>query len=126
MKLEFLADGSPDCPLIRLYAFEQSEVIQFQDFVNSLAAGTETSVSLDKQPWIEPVGGCELELHLAKRDRGIIQVGPSRFECVLSNEGWLDIAGLLEPFCESNDLKAYQWLSEKGNISLLLSCSGMW
>ena len=126
MKLEFLGDGSPDCPLIRIYAFEQPAVLKLRDLVNSLAAATKTSVPLDKQPWIEPVGGCELELCLAKRDRGIIQAGPSRFECVLSHEGWLEIAGLLEPFCESNDLNAYQWLSGEGKISLLLSSSGSW
>jgi hypothetical protein len=88
--------------------------------------GTEKSVSLDKQPWIEPVGGCELELRIAKRDQGIIQAGPSRFECVLSDEGWVDIAGLLEPFCATNNSGVYQWLNEKGKISLLLSYSGSW
>ena len=126
MKLEFLAAGSPDCPLIRLYAFDQPGVCRLRDLVNSVAAGTVTSLSLHKQSWIEPVDRCELELCLGKCDRGIIQVGPSRFECVLSDKGWADIAGLLEPFCESNNLQGYQWLNEKGKVSLLLSSSGTW
>jgi hypothetical protein len=30
MKLEFLASGSPDCPLIRLFAFNGEEEIDVQ------------------------------------------------------------------------------------------------
>ena len=126
MKLEFMADGSPECPLIRLYAFDQSAVLQLRDLVNLLAAGKETSASLHKQPWIESVDGCELELSLGQRDRGVLEVDPSRFECVLSCEGWADIAGLLEPFSESDGPELYQWLNEKGKISLLISSSGRW
>jgi hypothetical protein len=113
MKLEFLADGSPDCPVIRLYAFDTSAILRFSDLVNSLAVGAKANASLDEQPWIEPVAGCKLELCLGKRDRGILQIGPSKFECVLTGDGWADIVGLLQPFLESDDQGIYQ--SGSGN-----------
>jgi len=78
------------------------------------------------QPWIEPVDGCELELCLGELDRGIIEVQPLRFNLVLSDEGWADIAGLLEPFCQVDNSKGFQWLNRNGAISLLLSSSGTW
>jgi hypothetical protein len=126
MKLEFLADGSSDCPLIRPYGFDQSSVCRLRDLIKSLGASTRTSVPLHMQPWIEPVDGCELDLCLGERDRGIIEVQPSRFNLVLSDEGWADIAGLLEPFCGSDIPDAYQWLDRRDKISLLLSSSGAW
>ncbi|HEV1287306.1 MAG TPA: hypothetical protein VNU44_18445 [Bryobacteraceae bacterium] len=108
MKLEFLADGSTDCPLIRLYAFDQSSVCQLRDLIKSLAVGTRANAPLHAQPWIEPVDGCELELYLDERCRGIIEVRPSKFKLVLNDEGCADIAGLLEPFCESANPESYQ------------------
>jgi hypothetical protein len=126
MKLEFLAEGSRDCPLIRLYAFDHTAVLKLNDLIGAFATGASTRVSLHKQPWIEPVGGCELELLLGKRDRGISQTGTLRFECTLSHEGWHDIGGLLEPFCESNRPDVYQWLNSRGKISLLISFRGTW
>ena len=126
MKLDFLAAGSPHCPLIRLYAFDQPSVCRLRDLISPSGPLQEQSVPLHMQPWIEPVDGCELELCLGERDRGIIEVGPSKFKLVLSDEGWADIAGLLEPFCGLDNPKAYQWLDRRERISLLLSPSGTW
>jgi hypothetical protein len=126
MKLEYLASGSKDCPLIRLYAFDQPAVLHLRSLIGALEAGTIVSSPLHKQPWIRSVENCELELCLAKRDQGVIQVGPSRFECILTNDGWRDIAFLLEPFCGTESPSGIQWLNERGKVSLLLSSSGMW
>jgi hypothetical protein len=126
MKLEFLADGSPDCPLIRLYAFDQSEVLRLKDLIRALGSGTTTNISLHEQPWIAPVDGCKLEMSLGKRDQGVKQVGLSRFECVLSEAGWAGVAFLLEPFCAEEHPTGYQWLDESGKVSLLISPRGSW
>src|SRR5437867_3317880 len=40
MKLEFLADGSQDCPLIRLYDFDFEEAVSLRQIVASLSDGT--------------------------------------------------------------------------------------
>lgn len=126
MKVEFVAEGGPDCPLIRLYAFDQSEVLRLKDLVIALAVGAKAKIFLHEQPWIHPVDGCSLELSLGRRDQGVKQVGPSRFECVLTTEKWADVAFLLEPFCAEEHPKGYQWLDESGKISLLISQKGSW
>jgi hypothetical protein len=126
MKLQFLADGSPDCPLIRLYDFQAAESVRLKTLFERLANGSLGYVSLHQQPGIEPIDGCQLNLHVGKRDTGIVQTAGSFFECSLSPERWSDVAALAEPFCEAARPNSYQWLNEDGEISLLLSPDGKW
>jgi hypothetical protein len=125
MKLEYLASGSPDCPLIRIYAFNRDEVQDLRKLAQSLSSGVRKSVDLETLPWVEPIQGCHLRLVSDKGDRGVRQVAPSSFECLLNSNGWQDVEALLDPFCES-DVKGYQWLTNKGEVALLLSHSGEW
>ena len=125
MKLEYLSEGSPDCPLIRLYSFKLPEVFRLKQCVDELSTGKSRETALHKEPGIEPIVGCEVYLKLGKRDQGIVQIAPMHFECVLSNEGWIDVSCLLEPFCQA-DTDGFQWLVDKGPISLLISIKGTW
>ena len=125
MKLEFLASGSSDCPLIRLYEFSCAEAQNLRELVKSLSNGSQKSVALDEQPGIEPIQGCRFTLRLGELDQGVRQRGRSSFECILTSSGWDNIEGLLGPFCES-DSAGFQWLTNTGNISLLLSRNGTW
>jgi hypothetical protein len=45
---------------------------------------------------------------------------------VFTASTWLDIAALVEPFGEIVKPGRYQWLTEKGDASLLLSFDGSW
>ena len=47
MKLEFLANGSPDCPLIRIYEFNSKEAYKLRRIALQLA---KAGVRLYKQP----------------------------------------------------------------------------
>jgi hypothetical protein len=125
MKFEYLADRSQDCPLIRLYEFNQAEVRQLRQLVRSLVTGDRQSVALQNEVWAEPVGGCCLNLRRGNRDQGIREVDPLNFECVLSSDGWSNVDGLLDPFCDSNTT-GFQWLTHDGRVSLLISQSGQW
>jgi hypothetical protein len=126
MKMEFLPDGSDDCPLIRLYEFDRAEAVWLREIFDSLANGSRQHLSLHDEPRIEAVGGCQLELRLGRREVGIPKAKRMRFEFTLSPEGWADVASLMDPFCESEDVNGYQWLNERGAVSLLLSPSGEW
>jgi len=123
MKLEYLADASP--PLIRLYEFNQAEVQQLRERVSSLVAGTRQSVPLHKEAWTKSIDGCCLNLRLGNRDRGIRPVSLLNFECTLTSDGWSNVEGLLDPFCES-EIAGYQWLTHDGRIPLLISQNGQW
>jgi hypothetical protein len=126
MKLEFLADGSPDCPLIRLYGFDRAGAVQLREIFKCLAAGARQSVPIHQESGMEPIEGCRLDLRLGKSDVGIVQSAHLRFECILTAEAWSDMAFLVDPFCESEEMPGYQWLNESGKTSLLLSRDGKW
>lgn len=126
MKLEYLADGSDDCPLIRLYDFDRVEAVWLREIFDSLAHGSRQRISLHDEPRIEAIGGCQLELRLGRRGIGIPKSKRMRFECTLSPEGWADVASLMDPFCETEHVNVYQWLNEQGEVSLLLSPNGKW
>lgn len=129
MKLEFLAEGSDDCPLIRLYRFDQTEAMRLREGFRALADGSRQSIPLHEEWWIEPVEECRLDLRLGKRDLGIVERLPMRFECVLGEEGWLEMMEKADPFCVSPGdfrVEECQWLSHDGEVSLLLSPTGKW
>ena len=125
MKLEFIASGARDCPLIRFYEFSRPEAQRLRELLKALLDGSQKSVALDEQPGIEPIQGCRLTARLGELDQGVRQTGPSSFGWSLTSSGWDNIEGLLEPFCES-DSAGFQWLTNTGNISLLLSRNGTW
>ena len=127
MKLEFLESGSPDCHLIRLYSFDSPAALRLMVLFRALADGSQQTIRLHDQFGVDPVEGCRLDLRLGNRDRGIEQTRPMAFECVLTSEGWAELAELTEPFCELGDIDSqYQWLNEDGKVSLLLSPTGQW
>lgn len=125
MKLEFLAVGSPDCPLIRLYEFTQEEACHLRDIFCSLANGTRGTVALEKELMVVAVGGCRLMLKVGVRDRGIQANDSGVFECELTQLSWDDVAALMEPFCDS-ETQGYQWLTRAGRVSLLISHDSKW
>jgi len=125
MKIEYLADKARKCRLIRLYGYSQPEACQLREIVKELVSGDLQSVPLQEERWAVPIGGCRLTLRRGRRNSGIRQLGPLNFECVLDADGWNNVEGLLEPFCVSNTA-GFQWLTNRGEISLLISQTGSW
>src|SRR5579864_8527399 len=112
MKLQFLDGGSPDCPLIRLFSFDQTQAVRLVEIFNQLSEGTLEELSLHREPGIQPVGGCALLLRCGKRDIGIVQKEPMQFECILTKEAWSDAAERTKPFSKSGRSDSFQWLNE--------------
>jgi hypothetical protein len=125
VKLEYLPDGSPDCPLIRLFEFDQLEARRLRQLVTSLIGGDRHDVQLHNEEWIKPIGECRLNLRQADRNQGVRQVLALDFECVLSLDGWSNVEGLLEHFYGSTT-SGFQWLTHDGRVALLISQSGQW
>jgi hypothetical protein len=125
VKLEYLPDGSPDCPLIRLFEFDQLEAQRLRQLVISLVAGDRQDVALQNEEWVKPVGECCLNLRRGNRNQGVRQAQALKFNCVLTPDGWSNVEALLEPFCESNT-PGFQWLTHDGRIALLISANGQW
>src|ERR1039458_6838228 len=125
MNLEYLADGLRNCPLIRLYEFNQAEARSLRNLVRSLATGERNSVALHDAMWVESVGECRLTFRRGNRNQGVREVDSLDFECVLTSEGWSNVEGLLDPFCDSLTA-GFQWLTGEGSVSLLFSQNGQW
>lgn len=122
MKLDYLKDGSDDCPFVRLYDFRSAEIQQLRQSLETLASGKAERVALDD---VESVDGTRLTFTRATRDRGLVESGSQSFDVVLTPEGWQRWIGLLAPFCEPSS--GYQWLCDDvGKIRLLVSNDGAW
>jgi len=127
MRLEYLPDGSLDCPLIRLYDFDAAAATRLLRLVISLSDGSVGRIILDERQEITVVDGCKLALVAAGSDYGVVKMESSnQFECVLTPASWANVAGLIEPFCEPGASNGFQWLDETSGISLLLSVDGLW
>ena len=92
-----------------------------------LADGSQQHIRLHDQLGVEAIQGCQLDLYVGSHDNGIKQTSPTTFVCLLTSEGWAEVADLTEPFCEAGDSgERYQWLNQDGKVSLLLSPTGLW
>jgi hypothetical protein len=84
MKVEFLNDGVPDCPLIRLYSFTQNEVVNLQHALNKLANEKLDQFAMHKQTGSESIDHCELNLLTGIRNQGVQKTGTRTFDCILT------------------------------------------
>ena len=125
MRLEYVPDGSPDCPLIRLYDFIPAEAARLGAAVAELAAERAARVAVHQLFGVAAVGGCELVFRTRGWDQAVIRVGPAAFECGFTPGTWDNVAGLIEPFAAGSG--GYQWLAGvPSEAALLLSASGQW
>ena len=125
MKIEFLPDGAQACPLIRLFAYRPGEVTQLRRACRELADGQIAEFVLHDQPWIEPVAGCRFIWRVSAEDRGVVlPARESPFVLEFSDEAWREVEDKLLPFAEGSG--GFNWLTNEGDINVLISESGQW
>jgi hypothetical protein len=125
MKLDFLADRSPECPLLRLYDFTPTEARYLLAALAAVAKEVTDRVEVHMLPFVEPVGGCRLSFVRGTTDRGVTQIASLDFVCEYTVGTWDNVVGLIRPFEDSSS--GFQWLAGlPGEASLLLSASGQW
>jgi hypothetical protein len=99
MKLAYLADGSLDCPLLRLDDFTPLEAGRLRAALSAPASGKTDRVVVHQLPFVEPVGDCRLVLMCQSWDQAVIRAaGPYSFKCGLTSARWHSIVGLIDPF----------------------------
>ena len=122
LKLDYLKEGSDECPLVRIYDFDSTEIRRLHRTFESLADGSVEEAQLEG---VESVDGTQITFRRSMRDRGIIEANSGYFEVALAPEGWRLAADLTEPLYDGG--VGYQWLVPKGRgIQLLLSKDGAW
>ena len=92
MRLEYLLDGSPDCPLIRLYGFDATTATRLLRLVAALAEGSVSRIDLDELDEVTSVNGCQLAFVAGRSDQGVVKIATSnQFECVLTRASWSNV-----------------------------------
>jgi hypothetical protein len=124
MKLDFVASGEPYGLVIRLYGSDGKVVGALKLALESLSQGP---IVLHAVPGIEALDGCHVTAVLVDRGRGLRRLGPNSFVWEENNLGWEQVIGLLEPFeFEESTETRFQFLSQGGDATMLISTDGRW
>ena len=125
MRLEFLADGADECPLLRLYDWQTGQVALLREAAEQLATGASRSVVLNSLPFIEVVGSITFTWVADPWDRGVLLPHDRRsFVMQLPPETWSDVVEIIRPF--ERDAIGFNWLLPVTEVEVLLSLSGQW
>lgn len=123
MNVKYLKKGSVDCPLICLFDFTKHEISELINLVQDLASDNIQCVELTKSFNLSKNYDFTFLLEVGSKDLGVLEQD-NIFKCILTSLSWNNVIGLMEPFLQEST--GFQWLSETGNISLLLSKDGQW
>ncbi len=123
MKLEYLAGGSPDCPLIRLYDFTAAEAGQLVAAIAGLATDAVQRVDVHQLAFVRSLNECRLTIVGRSWDQAVVRVGPAAFECGFTAGTWDNIVGLVAPL--TANAVGFQWVAgSPEEANLLPSPSG--
>ena len=129
MTIEFLADGAPECPLVRLYDFSWAEIEELRAAFRDLAEARLLRYDVHERPWADPVDGCQLTFeHSAEWGGMRLPIDRRSFTLSLPPEGWREVDDLAAPLSQYEDMLGFQWLTDvtDSEVQLLLSAGGEW
>jgi len=109
-----------DQNIVRLYNFDKAEAILFRDLLVETVIIKKQKLNLAEIDFIKP-RNCNLIMGLFKTDEGILTKDNETFFCILTLEGFTNMARLIEPFCQKES-RGYQYLYEIDNPTDLLFC----
>jgi hypothetical protein len=119
MELDYIENfNGLDENIVRLYNFNKAEAIQFRDLLKETVINKRQKLDLSQVDFITP-RNCNLIFGLFKSDEGILTKDNQDFFCILTLEGFIKMAILLEPFCKKES-KGYQYLYDIDNPTDLL------
>lgn len=111
-------------PMVRLYGHDGHVIKVLREVLKGLSRGP---LVLHSVPGIGAVDGCHVALALADKGRGLRRIGATSFVWEEDGPGWDRVAGLLEPFESLSPEEArFQFLSQGGDVSMLISSDGRW
>lgn len=125
MKVEFVPDGSPECPLLRIYDYNDAQINAMRWVVAGLSTATDIS-SVSEKFEVDEVGMLSFSMRLGLGNGAFFDKG--HVEWTGDQEYWLEIAALMdEMLVVSQSRNRYQWLSgpmayyESQGVSVLLT-----
>ena len=106
--------------IVRLYNFNKAEAILFRDLLVDTVIDKKQKLDLSQVDFITS-HSCNLIFGLFKSDEGILTKDNETFFCILTLEGYKNMANLIEPFCKKES-KAHQYLYDVDTPTDLLFC----
>lgn len=125
MKVEFLAEGAAECPLIRLFDYRAGELERLLIACSELGDQRRAEFPLHDQPWVESVAGCQFTWRAGARNAGVqLPASGTAFVLELAGEAWREVSDKLLPFIDGSG--GYNWLTNEGDVNVLISRDGTW
>lgn len=108
-----------------MFEFQPNEVEALRTACRELADGKRAEFVLHEQPWVEPIGGCAFVWKFGAKDIGVRLPRPGDpFVFIFSEEGWREVEDKLLPFARS--FPGFNWLTNEGDVEVLISNDGRW
>ncbi len=136
MLVEYLPEGAPESPLIRVFGTSAAEFARLQSVADELGQGIISSKELLALEGFRGVNIKSLEMVAGANELGVAKTSRDGFRWVLDREGRQEVSELIVPFTRSPHPPGvhFQWLCgvrsglAVSRISILLSHSsaGQW
>ena len=119
MRFEYIPDASADAPLLRIVEFTAAELETLIAAFAQLASPGAEALHLT-----DPSAALQVVAETIAGDAGLRRTDGDTFRWSLSPNAWSDVAARAQQLVAAQG--SFQWLDESGQISVLLSRSGMW
>jgi hypothetical protein len=127
MKIEYIPDSSKDCPLILIHGPNVNAIISLRQACLNLANGKAEFFLVHDLPGIEREASCKLLAYAGRRDLGVLRMPePDSFRWELTATSWLNVEGLLEPFCRVKSKHRHQYLDDSSGMPVNISTDRSW
>jgi hypothetical protein len=128
MRIEFLPDGSHDCPAILLHGCPSAGAEALINTFRSLAEGQQTELALHQLPNLTTVGDIQVFATNANGTAGVQQLSALVFRWRQDREGWLEVAELAEPVAHGDPREGtrFQYLERNGKVNVIISTHRAW
>jgi len=125
VRIELIPDGSPDCPLIRLFDYRDNELELLQIACRELANGQRAEFALHEQTWVEPQDGLRFTWKASAQDVGVeLPALGDPFVLEFSDEAWREVDDKISRLMPAQT--GFNWLTNEGEVKVLLSRDGKW
>ncbi len=124
MRLQYIHDGVIDAPLLVFDGRDPRVVAALREALHPEMG--RFPISLDELPGIEMVDAVRVTASIGDTDLGARRDEDGRVSWVLTIEGWEQVVGLLAPFTTSLTGNAFQYLSQEGPVTVIISTDGRW